>query len=100
MLTLLLIRIGKCNHYMYRGESVFFARFDGKFYAAKLFCVLYDPVCFIVICSDVLCCVVSLSVLLSCVVVSCFIMCCGIVMCSVLMFSCFYAGEPYINNQL
>ena len=24
-------RIGKCNHYMYRGEAVFFARFDGKF---------------------------------------------------------------------
>ena len=23
-------RIGKCNHYMYRGEAVFFARFDGK----------------------------------------------------------------------
>ena len=22
-------RIGKCNHYMYRGEAVFFARFDG-----------------------------------------------------------------------
>ena len=26
-----LFRIGKCNHYMYRGEAVFFARFDGKF---------------------------------------------------------------------
>ena len=23
-------RIGKCNHYMYRGEAVFFARFDGN----------------------------------------------------------------------
>ena len=23
-------RVGKCNHYMYRGEAVFFARFDGK----------------------------------------------------------------------
>ena len=23
-------RIGKCNHYMYRGEAVFFARFDGE----------------------------------------------------------------------
>ena len=23
-------RIGKCNHYMYRGEAVFFARFDGR----------------------------------------------------------------------
>ena len=23
-------RVGKCNHYMYRGESVFFARFDGE----------------------------------------------------------------------
>ena len=22
-------RVGKCNHYMYRGEAVFFARFDG-----------------------------------------------------------------------
>ena len=23
-------KIGKCNHYMYRGEAVFFARFDGN----------------------------------------------------------------------
>ena len=23
-------RVGKCNHYMYRGEAVFFARFDGE----------------------------------------------------------------------
>ena len=22
--------MGKCNHYMYRGEAVFFARFDGE----------------------------------------------------------------------
>ena len=25
-----MFRIGKCNHYMYRGEAVFFARFDGR----------------------------------------------------------------------
>ena len=29
-------RVGKCNHYMYRGEAVFFARFDGKMNKEKM----------------------------------------------------------------
>ena len=30
LLLIKMFRIGKCNHYMYRGEAVFFARFDGR----------------------------------------------------------------------